>query len=203
MLRELRGLGYVRLIEHRDEQSGQIERYEYLVRMRPQSGKPLAAEPPAANPPPTVRDSRRQSSKNEEPPVVPQGTPPADQIRRVFDEWKSATGRNGTTGYDDKRKRAIKGRLGDGFTPEQLITAVQTIPLSDFHNGRHFKTKDADAAALRRLSELTLHLRDAEHVETLLALAGAHAAPGLEPAPRVGYVASDEELLASASPEEG
>lgn len=142
----------------------------------------------------------------EEPSVKNPPTPLAGgsaTLKPVFEAWKQATGRNGTTVLDGKRVRAIKGRLGDGFTTEQLVAAVQAIPLSDFHNGRDPKTRDADPAALRRLTELTLHLRDAEHVETLLALVGAHAAPGPEIAPRVGYVASDEELLAGANPEEG
>jgi Helix-turn-helix domain len=125
----------------------------------------------------------------------------AETLQPVFLAWKEATGRNGTTILDGKRVRAIKGRLSDGFTVEQLVAAMRAIPLSDFHNGRHEKTKNADAAQLRRLTELTLHLRDADHVETLLALAGDRVEPGPEPAPRVGYVASDEELLASLDPE--
>lgn len=130
------------------------------------------------------------------PPNPPSGG--ATTLLPVFEAWKQATGRNGTTALGGKRVKAIKGRLGEGFTVEQLVAAVQAIPRSDFHNGRDPKTRDYDKARLARLTELTLHLRDAEHVEYLLALAGAAPAPSehkTEAAPRIGYVATDEELL--------
>lgn len=198
MLRELRAAGYMRLIEHRDDQTGLIERYEYLVRMRPLTDSPHTGLPLTANPHTTDRDSGRQNLDNQQPPVAPRRGAPAEQMRRVFDEWKSATGRNGTTALDGKRKRAIGGRLGEGFTAEQLVAAVRAIPLSDFHAGRHPKTQDKSPAELKRLTELTLHLRDATHVEYLLALAEHNTAPAASAAePDFSYVASDEELIAS------
>lgn len=184
MLRELRATGYMRLIEHRDEQSGVIVRYEYLVRMRPLPDSPDTAQPHTANPhttEKTVEDRRRE-------PKAPR-TPPkggSEHLRTIFEAWKGATGRNGTTALDRKRIRAIKDRLDEGFTPEQLVQAVEAIPRSDFHAGRDPKTQGKTDAELKRLSELTLHLRDAQHVEYLLALAGVPSSTVGEHDPRIG-----------------
>ena len=192
MLRELRAAGYMSRQEVRDEE-GRVVRYEYLVRMRPLPGLPLTAQPLTANTHTTevqtVEDRGRESTA---PPTPPAGG--ATTLQPVFDAWKVATGRNGTTVLDGKRVRAIKGRLAEGFSVDQLIAAVQAIPLSDFHNGRDPKTRDYDKARLARLTELTLHLRDAEHVEYLLGL-GPDVPAGRAVDMRPDYVPSDEELL--------
>lgn len=185
MLADLRQLGYITRTEDRDEQ-GRVVRYVYHVRMRPLPAHPDPAHPDRAQPHTKeetgVQKRQRAQSKGD------------TELRSVFEAWKLATNRNGTTALDGKRSRAIRARLDDGFTLEQLVQAVSQIPLSDFHTGRHEKTKGSSAAQLRRLSELTLHLRDAEHVEYLLALTpGEHHWAEAPPMP--GHVWSDEELL--------
>ena len=214
MLSELREAGYILRTDVRDEH-GKIVRWEYLARMRPLPRYPDVADPDVANGHSTevqTDDSKARQSKDN-PPSAPlrrraSGDAPAaaEQMRRIFEAWKAATGRNGTTGYDNKRKAAIKGRLGEGFTADQLVAAVEAIPRSDFHNGRDPKTRDHDRAQLARLTELTLHLRDAAHVEYLLALAGTggSTARGAEPGDpryRPDYIPTDEELIAQYKPE--
>lgn len=184
MLKELRDLGYVVSVTVRDE-AGVIVRHEHLVRMRPRPPLPDTAQPDTANTAhtevQTVEDRDRESTT---PRMPPKGG--AETLQPVFAAWKEATSRNGTTVLDGKRIRAIKDRLKEGFTVEQLVAAVAAIPLSDFHNGRDPKTREYGKAQLARLTELTLHLRDAQHVEYLLALVGAPSPNVSEHDPRIG-----------------
>lgn len=95
---------------------------------------------------------------------------------RVFDAWKQATGRNGRTVFDTKRKRSVKAALRD-YPLEDVIDAVRGWDKSAWHAGQN--------DARKVYNELTLLLRDGAQIEMFRDLergtapVGRGADPGL------------------------
>ena len=106
------------------------------------------------------------------------------QAREVFEYWKEACkraavayGRSGRTGprrlWTEKRRRKLAARLREGYTPSDLMLAVDGCMLSPFHQGKN------DGATL--FDDLELICRDASKVDSFMARAQQHAtgtAPG-------------------------
>jgi hypothetical protein len=84
-----------------------------------------------------------------------------DEIRSVFEAWASAA-EHPRAKLDEKRSRRISARLDEGFTPEQLIQAVNSWRLDPWLTGKNPDGKVYD--------ELESLLRDAAKVERLLDL---------------------------------
>jgi hypothetical protein len=61
--------------------------------------------------------------------------------------------------FDEKRKRAVNGRLKDGFTIERLHRAILGNKSSDYHQAQHPKNQK------HVYDDLELICRDAKHVE--------------------------------------
>lgn len=78
-------------------------------------------------------------------------------VEAVFDHWRKATGHERARASPE-RVTKIRARLRDGFTVEQLLSAVNGCAASEFHstNGHN---------------DLTLICRDASHVEKFLQVA--------------------------------
>lgn len=139
------------------------ERYcEELAEALPEGfGEPIP-EPPPLSPPPTppqAQDHRRASSTADDPTAA------------VFDAWRESTGKHRAQ-LDDKRLRRIKAALRSYPLPD-VLDAVRGWANSPHHRGEN------DTGTV--YNELTLLLRDAEHIERFRDLwrAGpANAPPG-------------------------
>ena len=86
-------------------------------------------------------------------------------IEEVFNYWVEncrSTGRKPV--LDEKRKRYIDRALG-WYPKEDLMTAIDGVLKSPFHQGENPRNKKYD--------EITLIVRDAEHVEQFMDLADA------------------------------
>lgn len=86
----------------------------------------------------------------------PSGEITAEQVQHVFDTWVAAAGKNGRTRLDDRRRRKIVAALA-AYPIEDVLAAVVGWRRSPFHMGRN--------AGRKVHNELTLVLRDAEHIE--------------------------------------
>jgi hypothetical protein len=62
-----------------------------------------------------------------------------DPVVELYEFWKTSTGRNGGTVLTDGRRSAVKGRLAEGRTVEEIRTAIANVAASDWHmkRGRH------------------------------------------------------------------
>lgn len=77
---------------------------------------------------------------------------------RVYQAWIAATGRNPRrTQLTKTRENAVRKRLNEGFTEQDLIEAVKGIGLSRWNNGHNDGGKF--------WNDMELALRDDEHVE--------------------------------------
>lgn len=82
---------------------------------------------------------------------------------QVMDAWVAATGREASrVRLNDKRRRAVKARMVEGYTKEDLIAAVRGVTRSEWHMGKNPQGKC--------YNEMTLMLRDGESVEKFAAL---------------------------------
>ena len=59
-----------------------------------------------------------------------------DEIQNVFEHWKKVMNKRGTVILDSKRKSAIRARLADGYTQDQLCMAVNGCSMTDHNMGR-------------------------------------------------------------------
>lgn len=79
----------------------------------------------------------------------------------VFEHWREAMGKNGTTRFDDKRQRAVRWAL-QNYSLDECFAAIDGCARSDWHMGKDPKTGG------KKFNELTLIFRDAQHVEGFL-----------------------------------
>lgn len=68
------------------------------------------------------------------PAVPPEGV--TDDVREVFAYWQGQRGHERAK-LDDKRKKAIKARLKDGYTVGDLFNAIDGISRSTYHMGQN------------------------------------------------------------------
>jgi len=85
-------------------------------------------------------------------------TPPRGDVQQVFDAWRQATGRNGSTKLDQKRKSVIERAIRD-YGLDDTIAAVEGVAYSDYHMGKGPNSNGT------KYNELTLILRDADRIE--------------------------------------
>lgn len=127
----------------------------------------LAPTPPAAAPAPTPPPEPPQPSQPPEPPpVATTEDPKARQAREAFEHylagWHRTIGGARPPKLDDKRRRAARARLAEGFTLDDLKAACDGLWASAWHveNGR---------------TDFGLVVRDAAHVEQFRDRTGAFA----------------------------
>jgi hypothetical protein len=93
--------------------------------------------------------------------------------RLVFDAWVAATGRTKQTVFDKKRQARIASRLAEGFTPEQLCSAIANRVNDPFLMGENDRSQVFDG--------IETLLRDAAQVERLVALTAPKQCGGGRP----------------------
>lgn len=82
----------------------------------------------------------------------------ASSAQLVLDEWVNATGRDPKkVKMNAKRLAAIKARLREGYSVDDLIAAVRGIAMSAWHRGENPEGKKYD--------DLLVAIRDGERVE--------------------------------------
>jgi hypothetical protein len=94
------------------------------------------------------------TTERTEPP--PAGAGPLD---RVFAHWQGVLDHKDAK-LTPKRLKAIRARLYDGYTEDQLLRAIDGCKASAFHMGANDRE--------RRYDDLTLICRDGEHVEQFI-----------------------------------
>ena len=97
----------------------------------------------------------------------------SDPVAELYEFWKASTGRNGGTKLTDGRRRAVKARLAEGRSDEEIRRAIANVAASDWHmkRGRH---ADRDG---EKHDDLTLICRNGELLEKYRDLASADSAP--------------------------
>jgi uncharacterized protein YdaU (DUF1376 family) len=105
----------------------------------------------------------------------PDGSTPvvSIEVKAVFEYWQTARGHEKAK-LDEKRKRAIKARLKDGYSAEDLCRAVDGVAKSPHHMGQNDQRTVYD--------DIELICRTAVNVDKFLKLAGPQqfADPGLQ-----------------------
>lgn len=84
-----------------------------------------------------------------------------DQVASVFDHWRQVMSHQKSV-MDAKRRKLIESRMKDGYTEEDLKSAIDGCARSSFHMG--------DNERQQRYDGLDLILRDAAHVDKFLSL---------------------------------
>lgn len=84
------------------------------------------------------------------------------KIKEVFQYWKQSLN-HPKARIDDKRKRFIKNRLQDGYSVDDLKTAVDGCLASPYHQGENQNSAVYDS--------IELICRDADHVDRFIKLA--------------------------------
>lgn len=54
---------------------------------------------------------------------------------QIYNHWKTTMGKNGSTKFTDGRRSKIKARLREGYTIDQIKTAIDNCKASEFHMG--------------------------------------------------------------------
>lgn len=117
--------------------------------------KALSSEPADADPPDVlVLDQPRQREP--------------DAVRQVFDHWRTRMNHPGAN-LDDKRKRHIRQRLKDGYTPDQLCKAIDGCALTPHNMGQNDNGQKYDG--------LHVIFRDADQVDRFMRNADAPPRP--------------------------
>jgi uncharacterized protein YdaU (DUF1376 family) len=89
-----------------------------------------------------------------------------DESQSVFEHWIKVMGKNASTKFTPDRKRLIVRNLKEGYSVDQLKTAIDGCSLSDFNMGR-------EQGKPRQYNDIELILRDAKHIEDFTALKNA------------------------------
>lgn len=107
----------------------------------------------------TTKSHSRVEAASTSPPAKKVST--AEQVREIFDYWREVHEHPHAV-LDDKRRRAIEGRLKDGASPDFIKQAIRGIKRSPFHMGKNDRKKVYDG--------LPIICRDADHLEEFAAL---------------------------------
>jgi hypothetical protein len=110
-----------------------------------------------------VSSSSANPSSNPSEETSPKGES-KNESRDVFEHWLERMGKNGSTRLTAERRRAIEARVREGYSVERIKRAVDGCAGSDFHMGRHEKTRG------RPQNDLTLICRNGSKLETFEAM---------------------------------
>lgn len=91
------------------------------------------------------------------------------ESRRVFEHWKRVMGKNGNTEFDDKRRKAVQARLDGGYSPEDLILAVDGCAVTPHNIGQNENGQ--------RYDDLELICRNAGQVDRFMSNARSPPKP--------------------------
>ena len=82
-----------------------------------------------------------------------------DTVLRIFEHWQ-VIHESHRSKLDSKRDRAVRDRIRDGYTEQDLLDAIEGCALSDFHMGNNDRRQ--------RYNDLSLICRDAAHVDRFI-----------------------------------
>lgn len=82
-----------------------------------------------------------------------------NEIEEVFSYWKQVM-QKGRAMIDSKREKAIRARLRDGYSVQDIKDAIQGCAWSKFHCGENDRQK--------RYQDIELICRDACHVDSFI-----------------------------------
>lgn len=82
-----------------------------------------------------------------------------DTVQRIFTHWQTIHDSQRSR-LDAKRDKAVRDRIRDGYTEQDLMDAIEGCALSDFHMGQNERRQ--------RYNDLSLICRDAEHVDKFI-----------------------------------
>jgi len=107
----------------------------------PRGGLPKKRDQPRKDQPKEKRTSPKPSFgffRSDEGRSTLDGDSRAAAGRRLFVYWCEVHKKRSSTLYDDRRRRAVEGRLAEGRTEEDVQQAIRGVLLSDFHaSGGH------------------------------------------------------------------
>lgn len=112
---------------------------------------------------PAINNTRIHESKIHESIDPVKETVPVPKHVQVFQFWQSKSG-HPRAQLDAKREKAIKSRLKDGYTVEDLCVAVEGCLKSPYHQGQN------DSATV--YDDIELICRDGKHVDSFIKTAG-------------------------------
>lgn len=92
-----------------------------------------------------------------------------DFVAELYGDWKTLTGRNGGTRLTPGRRTAVKARLDDGYSVEEIRRAIANCASSPFHQGKNDREQ--------RFDDLTLICRNGEKLEQFRDMGDGGAAP--------------------------
>lgn len=142
------------------------------------ASKPIPNPPtePSTPEPPSATASQLTLSTGQPTGQPELATATADAVQRVYEHyvaaWKRHIGGVRAPKLDEKRRKALRGRLREKFTVEELSLACDGIFLSPFHMG--------DNAGKKRFIDLELVCRDAKRVEAFMAIASEPRTPTVQ-----------------------
>lgn len=119
-------------------------------------GKPLGSKE-------KEKEKEQEKDKDQKSIVERRGAPSdRDVVADVFGYWQKAMG-SPNSKLDDKRKKLIQGALKH-YGPREVCEAIKGCARSPWHMGQNDRN--------RKYNGLDLILRDAEHIDRFIALAG-------------------------------
>jgi hypothetical protein len=193
-----------REVDRRDGRGRRLPDIWYLTSPVQQPATIAGSEAPAtiagdlAGPSRARDGEEKNKQKNGATPRTPQ--PPPAQVVEVFEAWRDAVGKTNATKLDTKRRRAVERALKE-FPFEDALDAGRGIALDPFSMG------DNDRGT--PFNDITIALRDAEHIEKFRDIYRGLRIPGLgasewknrKPGSRDGMLADMEGILALRSAE--
>lgn len=119
----------------------------------------------------------------------------AEAISEIFAYWASVMNKPKVV-LDEKRRNLIRNRLREGWTPEQLHIAIAGNAGDEWSQGANDRGKP--------FNELSLILRDAEHIERFIELAKCPRRPRSKATKRTEHnIDAAREFMQQTEPEAG
>lgn len=117
-----------------------------------------------------IEEENRKKTEEETPCSPPEGDAP-DPVLDIFDFWREATNRNGSSKLTPNRRRAVTARLKEGRPPGFIKQAIANVAASDWHmkRGRHSRREG------RVHDDLTLICKNGELLEQYAGMGGGAA----------------------------
>jgi hypothetical protein len=104
----------------------------------------------------TRLEENRVDNTKDMSPMVPQ----RDDVKEVFNHWKLTMDKSGATKLDSKRTTAIKTRLSDGYTVDQIKTAIINCSLTPHNMGQNNRGQ--------KFNDIELICRNASNLERFI-----------------------------------
>ena len=105
-----------------------------------------------------LTNNHKPTTINQEPSLKDiQASKLAESLTRIFNHWVSSMNKNQRTQFTANRKTCVKARLKDGYSEQDIITAITSCAKSSYHMGQN------DTGTI--YDDLTLICRNGEKLE--------------------------------------